>query len=128
MKKKAWIVVIGCLLVGLVGCGKGNSQDQKEYEEIANYYQNELSSPNNDHDIKLNIYRSNEDELQYFIERYHIRHGDIDYYLWDREKKEERGLDPLTQLTKDLKYKYMEQGEKVFETTIDYDNKQETPD
>lgn len=126
MGKKAWIVVVGCLLVGLAGCGKGNSQDQKEYEEIANYYQNKLS--NDDHNILISIYKNESDEIRLLVVRDNPYLNTIYYLLWDREKKDYSTLDPLKQITQDYKEKYMEQGEKVFETTIDYDNKQETPD
>lgn len=126
MVKKAWIVVIGCLLVVLVGCGKGNSQDQKEYEEVIAHFQEKLNSE--DYNVRLTIYKSSGDETILFVETVNNRLHLIHRFLWDIEKKEQYYLQSGTMEEQDYKEKYMEQGEKVFETTIDYDNKQETSD
>lgn len=126
MVKKAWIVVIGCLLVGLAGCGKGNSQDQKEYEEIIAHFQEKLNSA--DYNVQLTIYKSSGDETILFVETVNNRLHHIQRFLWDIEKKEQYYLQSGTMEEQDYKEKYMEQGEKVFETTIDYDNKEETSD
>lgn len=119
---KRYLLLLVTLFVSLSILGAcGNGKDKKEYEEITTYFTKKLRSA--DRDVKIVVYE-NEAENQLFVEKNNSRLSSIDYYLWDKEKKHADHLDPQTQVAKDYKEKYMEKGEKVFETTIDYDNKE----
>lgn len=120
---KRYLLLLVTLFVSLSILGAcGNGQDKKEYEEVTNHFQKKLSSP--DHDVELTIYSEKGDEKYLFVETVNNRLNHIKHFLWDIEKKDEKYLQSNTQEEKDYKEKYMEKGEKVFETTIDYDNKE----
>lgn len=117
------LFVIVSILI-LSACGSATSQEESECKEIANTLQNDLSSKTLDKNIQLKFYYLEEIDNQIFIEEYHSKLNSIDYGVIDRETKKIDWLDGLKQTTQDLKNKYMDEKNLVYETTIDYANKE----
>lgn len=127
MRLKSFTIIVTVLSVVflLSACKSGSSKEVTECKEIAKKLQNDLSSKTIDKDIQLKFYYLEEVDSQFFLEEYHTKLDTIDYGIVDRKTQKIDWQNSANQTTQDLKDKYMDDKNLIYETTIDYANKED---
>lgn len=111
---KKIMVLLLMLGVGSILLGACGNKQEKEYKEVEEHFTEKLG---NKAQKELTIYARKDENKYLYVRLVRIGFTEPSDYLYDTEKKIDK------EPTRDDRKRFVENGEKVYETTISYENK-----